>query len=158
MNNTIISSTPDSIFQVAPLNKSRTLGPIHPWDFNNNQNNFLKTTPSLSISSNNLSLPKTSNSFNIDSYDVKVIPIVSKIVTNPQYKQLIDSYKRNQLPLRQGYISNKFFLNSLQIYQIRFKKSEVNVLLKEFRAIGLPDTFAYNDFLQVCNYIKDHSK
>lgn len=225
MNQSMIQSTPDSIFQVAPLTKSRSLGPAHPWDFKyqcgtaplptsnsslsqfkseSNHQSLFQTTPNNSnlpywkracvdpksrpltttgeISSttetsftgsgsstgtvnksfNSTSIDKfssnNSNTFNINSYDIKLVPILSKIISHPQCKQLFDSYKRNQLPLRQGFISNKYFLNSLQIFQIPLKKSEVNVLLKEFRAIGLPDTFAYNDFLQVCNHIKDHTK
>ena len=118
-----------------------------------------KPRPIVSISPfENNSSNNSSNLIDISSYDEKVIPTISKIIAHPKSKQLLDSYKKNQLPLRLGYISNKFFLNSLKVFQIPLKKSEVNALLKDFRAIGLPDTFSYNEFLQVCNYVKDHPR
>ena len=75
--------------------------------------------------------------------DPALLSVVKRLASHPEYRRLIENYKRNSLPSRVGYISNKHLLNSLRAIQFPLKKAEFNLLLKEFRAIGLPDTFHF---------------
>jgi hypothetical protein len=72
-----------------------------------------------------------------------LLSLVKRLASHPQYRHLIENYKRNSLPSRVGFISNKHLLSSLRAIEFPMKKAEFNLLLKEFRAVGLPDTFHY---------------
>jgi hypothetical protein len=77
--------------------------------------------------------------------------VVKRLASHPEYRRLIENYKRNSLPSRVGYISNKHFLSSLRAIEFPLKKAEFNLLLKEFRAIGLPDTFHFQRMVDLAH-------
>lgn len=94
--------------------------------------------------------PSSTNQF---SSDPNLIPLLQRLGSHPQYHQLIVDYKRHSLPSHVGLISNKYFLTSLQSIKFPLKKSEFNLLLKEFRAIGFPDTFNYQRMIDMINQL-----
>jgi hypothetical protein len=198
-------STEHSVFQMAPLTKSRSLGPSHPWDFNyqlsggtaplpsNSSCALPSALPSASSLSSTLPLsssdpywkracqdpkpvlpppsarPMTSVSISPFSSslvspltssnlsDERLITILKGFLHHPNSKALFDSYRRNQLVSHPGNISNRYFFSSLTEFDIAptIKKKDVNYLLKIYRAIGLPDTFNFQEMLSNCQQIKE---
>jgi hypothetical protein len=106
---------------------------------------------SASIPSLNLKFQTNSTSAATRPPDPAVLSVVKRLASHPEYRRLIENYKRNSLPSRVGYISNKHFLSSLRAIEFPLKKAEFNLLLKEFRAIGLPDTFHFQRMVDLAH-------
>jgi hypothetical protein len=159
-NETAVLSTSNSIFRISPGTQSRVVGPAHPWEFHRyaegtSPHDQLRGHTSSGPSIQQLKFPSTGDSshvraaWTIGQSDPNLISLLQRLSAHPQSHQLSHHYQRNSLPSHDGYISNKCFQSSLKMIQFPLKKAEFNLLVKEFRAIGLPDSFHYQRMLDL---------
>lgn len=75
----------------------------------------------------------------------------------PVWRPLRNQFKKQQIPTQKGSILTPHFLSILETNGISLRKTELGVIVKNFRGIGMQDIIRYDDFLRVCMLVKDRS-
>lgn len=75
----------------------------------------------------------------------------------PVWRPLRNDFKKQQIPSMKGSILTTNFISILETHGLNLKKTELGVIVKHFRGVGMQDIVRYDDFLRVCMLVKDRT-
>lgn len=75
----------------------------------------------------------------------------------PFWRPLRSQLKKSQIATQRGSILTTHFLSILEANGIALRKTELGLIVKNFRGIGMQDIVRFDDFLRVCMLVKDRS-
>lgn len=165
----------------SPHHIAHDSGPVHPWEFTYKREKHMahpywhdataaprehdeRALHSIKLSALPSSADKDADSLNpqekallLSQYQPPMIQLAARCAQlfAPIFRQLRAQLKKAQIVNQKGSILTTHFLNVLEFNGIQLRKSELGLIVKNFRGMGMQDIVRYDDFLRVCMLVKD---
>lgn len=181
-NKNLLSSSMSALETNSP-HKSKSLGALHPWEFNyprreRHQDHpywFTAASNGRSIQSASAhthgalafevpsALEKNASSLSLaekeqllGKYDASILNTCSKCYSFflPFVRDLKNEFKKAQVQSQKGCIIFNHFAAILEKFDIKLSKSEMGNISRSFRGLGMPDVIRYDEFMRVCLIVK----
>jgi hypothetical protein len=164
---------------------SANLGAVHPWEFNYTRSKHQehpywqsataqpKTVVELYNTTNkyNTLIPsgteKSADELNTNEKSLLLSQYnnIILLLCNKCYKLFLSNwrtirnlFKKQSITGHKGCILINNFISILESQGIMLSKTELGLIVKNFRGVGVQDIVLYDDFLRVCMLVKDHYK